>query len=259
MKKNKMGYLILTHFILLGSGCYTSMSDKSQAWQEVDGEESRIEELDTEDIYSIEVENEMEDPLTTTCNSNEDCDDGLFCNGKEICTTDDDQSICLPAEEEPCPHAIGCIMVECNEESDTCTPKILDDSLCNDGLACNGIEICAPASPEADGMGCIKGTPPTCTPPFDSECTHALCIEPDGTCAFIADNDSCRPNEICAGPRGECGCKLPCNNNPYCLTGFCVDPETGQGHCAECDPALGSGPCSLGGGNCLAPCGDCSE
>jgi len=99
------------------------------------------------------------------CQSNEDCDDGLYCNGPEVC-----QYIrgwwCRSVFPYPCPNdGLYCNGVEgCNEFDDVCThsgnpcqlptmcheitdrcgvtPECDVDEDCDDGLYCNGAEKC---------------------------------------------------------------------------------------------------------------------
>ena len=46
--------------------------------------------------------------------------------------------------------------------------------VCEDGMACNGIETCNPSS------GCVPGTPVNCDD--GRECSVDTCNEPNGTC-----------------------------------------------------------------------------
>jgi hypothetical protein len=56
---------------------------------------------------------------------------------------------------------------------------------CNDGLYCNGTEVCAPGAAVADARGCLAGTPPSCD--VGSVCDEAT--DACGGCGSI-DNDS---------------------------------------------------------------------
>jgi parallel beta-helix repeat protein len=69
-------------------------------------------------------------------------DDGVFCNGEEVC---DAEEGCV-STGDPCPGEI------CNEQQDRCV-ECTDDADCDDGLYCNGAERCA-------GGSCQAGTPP---------------------------------------------------------------------------------------------------
>lgn len=78
------------------------------------------------------------------CDSNDDCDDGLYCNGVEICNA---QGTCV-SPGNPCPGADGdadC-SESCNETNDNCTANDPNGSACNDGIYCNGQDTCASGS-----------------------------------------------------------------------------------------------------------------
>ena len=70
--------------------------------------------------------------ITSVCTSDEECDDGLYCNGYETC--DDDSGICLSGSD-PCPDdELFCNGEEsCDEEIDACTQS---------GDPCQGIGTC---------------------------------------------------------------------------------------------------------------------
>ena len=126
--------------------------------------------------------------ITRECERDEDCNDGVFCNGKEVCDRgrcyegappcQDDGLFCNGQEScneetnrcessgNPCPGNLTC-----DEEGDRCT-GCLHDSDCNDELFCNGMETCV------DGV-CREGVPP-CHEGF-------ICIEETDEC--IKDPD----------------------------------------------------------------------
>jgi hypothetical protein len=56
------------------------------------------------------------------CTSDAECDDGLFCNGIEVCG---DRGTC-PRGDPPCEHG-------CDEELDECLPECVNDGDCVDG------------------------------------------------------------------------------------------------------------------------------
>ena len=69
-------------------------------------------------------------PQGTDCTIDDDCDDGLFCNGVEFCR----DGFCVAVSACP-PGIMGCVMVGaiCDEETDTCLDEP-DDSLCDNGF-----------------------------------------------------------------------------------------------------------------------------
>jgi len=80
------------------------------------------------------------------CITDAECDDGLFCNGVEIC-----ENGACHSDGNPCS-----ANQTCDEQSDACKPDSCNsDAACDDGLFCNGAETCA------NGF-CHPGTSP-CT------------------------------------------------------------------------------------------------
>ena len=102
------------------------------------------------------------------CLDNVDCDDVLFCNGTETCVDD----VCQPGTP-PCDDQVECTLDDCNEGVDLCTNTPLD-SFCDDGLYCNGAEICDPAA------GCQLGEDPC---EDSNPCSADICDEGFNTCS----------------------------------------------------------------------------
>ncbi len=85
---------------------------------------------------------------TTTQN----CNDGLFCNGAETCSA----ASCVAGTAPIINDGISCTADSCDEVND----EVLhapQDSVCNDGLFCNGAETCSATS------GCQAGTAVSCS------------------------------------------------------------------------------------------------
>jgi hypothetical protein len=66
------------------------------------------------------------------------CDNGLFCDGVETC---DALLDCQSGAPVACDDGIGCTLDACNESSDTCDHQP-DDASCDNGLFCDGAEVC---------------------------------------------------------------------------------------------------------------------
>ena len=73
------------------------------------------------------------------CTRDDDCDDGVFCNGRERCVDD----VCQPGQPQVVVDAVDCTIDQCNESLNMVvnTP---DHARCADGVYCNGAEICHP-------------------------------------------------------------------------------------------------------------------
>jgi endonuclease/exonuclease/phosphatase family metal-dependent hydrolase len=88
------------------------------------------------------------------CEDNADCDDGLYCTGVETCDPqhpEADAQGCVSGTPVDCDDLVSCTEDACNEVSASCTHDVLD-SLCDDGLYCNGIESCDPVEDCQDGL-----------------------------------------------------------------------------------------------------------
>jgi hypothetical protein len=76
--------------------------------------------------------------VTDLCDSDADCNDGLFCNGPEVC----DQGSCSGLPPGPVlDDGVACTVDTCNEETNQVehTPN---HNVCSDGSCGNGVEYC---------------------------------------------------------------------------------------------------------------------
>ena len=105
------------------------------------------------------------------------------------------------------------------------TPDDGGDSLCDNGLFCDGVEICG------DILGCQVGTPVICSDEYS--CTDDSCDEAGDSCAYIEDDANCQIGEVCDGdyfgPPIGCGIYPDClgqQDGTSCSDGvFCNGPE----------------------------------
>lgn len=82
-----------------------------------------------------------------------DCDNGIYCDGAEAC---DPSGTCTPAVLGACDDGVACTVETCDEDAKTCA-RAPSDSLCSNGLFCDGVELCAET-------GCATGAPPETAP-----------------------------------------------------------------------------------------------
>ena len=80
------------------------------------------------------------------------CNDGLFCNEGETCQT----GLCKGGIVKTCNDGVDCTIDSCNEVNDQCMNSP-DNSYCNNGLFCDGVEYCNVA------LGCKAGSPINCS------------------------------------------------------------------------------------------------
>lgn len=113
----------------------------------------------------------MDSTLGEACATDQDCDDGCYCNGVERC----EAGACV-AGADPCPDEVDCTADVCLEEANRCFHEPQHE-LCSNGNACDGIEICDLAN------GCSPGAPPYCND--ETSCTLDSC-DPEIGCVFQA-------------------------------------------------------------------------
>lgn len=110
----------------------------------------------------------------------------------------------------------------CQRRIEVCTA----DTDCEDGSFCNGVAHCDPASPLANGEGCVAGAPPavtdgiTCTVDSCQESTRSVVHTrtEDCICEDITDHPAC---EALASARGETCQSARCNAELTCTFAGC--------------------------------------
>jgi FG-GAP repeat/FG-GAP-like repeat len=122
-----------------------------------------------------------------------DCDDGLFCNGPEACDESADQCV---AGTPPCPDdGFFCNGDEsCAENSDACVSA--GNPCFDDGYFCNGGESCDEISDACVSAG---------NPCFDDGyfCNGDESCDEDSDACISAGNP-CAPDEFCSEPGDRC-------------------------------------------------------
>jgi len=141
------------------------------------------------------------------------CQDAFFCNGYEVCDPENPEANangCVEGSPVQCGAGLpDCVVSVCSEETSGCidTP---DDSLCDDGFACNGSETCDLSA------GCLEGTP-VCADEW--LCTTDECTELGSgayECNFIPDHTICADAYFCNGAE-LCAPSDPNHNALGCL------------------------------------------
>jgi len=121
---------------------------------------------------------------------------------------------------------------------------------CNDGLFCNGREMCAPASTSADVRGCVPGDAPcsageTCDEVTNDCRTSCDDLDGDGRTAVACGGDDCDDADATRFPGGAEVCDADdedCNDTTY---GFVDADGDGVGAASCCN-----------GGACATDCDD---
>lgn len=168
------------------------------------------------------------------------CDDGQFCTVDDVCTA----GVCS-GEVRNCSDGVDCTVDSCDETNDVCvnTP---DNSYCQDGLFCNGEEVCDVS------LGCQPGTPVYCND--DNECTVDNCNEESDACEYIniPDNTECSGGICCSGTCTVpvCSADIDCNDNNPCTIDTCIDAKLCSASCSYTTIT----ECINGDGCCPAGC-----
>ncbi len=203
-----------------------------------------------EQVSVIAFERDVSWPLPE-CAADATCDDGVFCNGVEVCLA----GFCQPGPAVVCDDAIACTNDVCDIVTDACqhTPA---NALCDNGVFCDGLEICDPA------VGCVGGLLPC--PLLCDENTDD-CVE----CLANADCDNgvfCDGLETCVGGTCLSGTVHDCDDGIECTNDVCDEIVDGCKHIPDnalCDNGVfcdGAETCAVisgciaGGAPCPALC-----
>jgi lysophospholipase L1-like esterase len=112
---------------------------------------------------------DLDDSGCRECTGPEDCDDGMWCNGEEVCAG----YACQAGVPPDCDDAIGCTGDACNEETDVCE-NLPNDALCDDGNPCTH-DVCDLFEDCQNACDAAGPEDPCCQDPV---CTGAPACEP---------------------------------------------------------------------------------
>ncbi len=176
--------------------------------------------------------------VQSSCTSDSQCDDGLFCNGAEICSS----GSCISASAPACEDDGYSCTTECNENTDSCDISY-GHSSCNDGNSCTD-DSCIGSGGDAV-TGCLHVADDSNTCSLSGECAvNAHCSA--GSCVATADSG------LCSNPQ-SCGV-VQCSSSYQCSYSQCPIPHDlalylsfdGNYH----DLSLNTHPVSCSGASC---------
>ena len=163
------------------------------------------------------------------------CDDGIACDGAETCSA---IFGCLSGGAS-CDDGVACTDDFCDLQSGQCK-HVTNDTLCQNGVFCDGIEACDPVS------GCKAGPPVSCDDLL--ACTADTCNEATKTCdhtpndAACSDGQFCNGAEVCVVGLGcQAGSPPSCDDGRSCTIDSCSDMAAACTHTtnnAACDDGL---------------------
>ena len=160
------------------------------------------------------------DPDTGACSNDakdSNCDDGSYCNGRETCHPNEG---CQDGTPPVCEDNVDCTVDSCVEETQSCSHSP-DDSACDNGDFCDGVEECR------RGDGCVS----TSTPCDDGiACTVDACDENDDSCSFEPSDAVCDDGVFCNGID-------TCDTSQGCIVTPGLNCDDGGGQCgvSTCD------------------------
>lgn len=193
--------------------------------------------IDGPDPCSMPLKCDEDNDRCVICTTDAQCDDGLYCNGLETCDTV--TGFCLPGADPCPPDGVACTVDGCNEDSDSCfhTPN---DAFCQNGVYCDGMEICDPV------QGCLDGPDPCL--PDGVDCTIDSCDEASQSCMHVPNDAACQDGlycngqEVCDPIQGCVDGPDPCSPDKVaCTVDFCDEDTDSCQHVpnnALCDDGL---------------------
>jgi hypothetical protein len=119
------------------------------------------------------------------CQTDEDCDNRIFCDGAETCVDEE----CVDGDP-PCTED-----EVCNEDDGVCTTACEEDADCDDDDLCT-VDACVTLDPDTPGGTCLYTA---------VECDEGFECDPDtGECVVAGDvcDPACAEDEVCVA--GEC-------------------------------------------------------
>ena len=144
------------------------------------------------------------------------CNDSLYCTVGEACNG---AGACAGGAARSCADAVACTTDSCNETTDACV-HTRNNAACDDGLFCNGTEICDPV------QDCRSGIPANCS---DADiCTDDSCSTATDQCLHVFD------------PANDPSCAARCTDldqDGYSSVGDVCGPVD----CDDTDPAIHPG------------------
>ncbi len=123
------------------------------------------------------------DTIGRVCATAEDCQNGLYCDGQELCP----YGFCTAGPLTDCGDGINCTLDTCNEETDACEHAV-DDSACDDANPCT-TDTC-----EVSTDTCVNA-PVDCADTVN--CTVDTCDTSTGDCVHTIADEACDDADAC--------------------------------------------------------------
>jgi hypothetical protein len=167
------------------------------------------------------------DTIGLPCSTDAECQNGLYCDGEEICP----YGFCQAGERADCSDGVNCTLDTCIEETDTCEHEI-DDAACDDSNPCT-TDSC-----EVSSDTCIH-EPIDCSDGVN--CTLDTCDTTTGDCVHTIADEACDDMDACTTD----SCDVPsdtCINTLIDGDGDTYAPEScGADDCDDTDSSIHPG------------------
>ncbi len=214
-------------------------------------------------------------------------DDDVYCNGQEICDAENgcvgSGDPCLAGSlvcdemnnqcvacllDDDCDDGVDCTDDTCNVAAGTCVFTQNDANCSDDGLYCNGTEICDAVK------GCIGSGDPCAAGGQPCDEQNDVCVScGDGIASEVEDcdpaapqNDNCCDMVTCtwtaagsADPQGLCSGAPECKIDVCDGAGVCTVADETDGAACTGDGVFCNGTEECRGGSCSSPGNPCSD
>lgn len=210
-----------------GDGYFTGLLCDKQ-W-DCDDAKADVHSGQSEQCFD-EVDNNCDGQVDENCPT---CADGSTrsCGDSDVGPCRAGTQRCVDGAWTACEGVVYAQIEQCNGIDDDCDGDIDEDSsLCDDGLACNGVESCVEGA-------CAPGESIDCSV-INGPCQTGLCLDKDGSCETILVDDGT-----------PCDTGLFCTEMGMCSAGECVAVPR---DCSSLDSACSVGVCDEAARSCVA-------
>jgi hypothetical protein len=191
------------------------------------------EVLDAAEAADPPADDGVRDTIGMMCANDEECQNGLYCDGAEICP----YGFCRTGPLPDCSDGVNCTLDTCVEETDSCDHEV-DDSACDDSNPCT-TDTC-----EVSTDTCLN-EPIDCSDGVN--CTLDTCDTSTGACEHTIADEACDDADACTIDTCEVSTDT-CFNTLIDGDGDLHPPEScGGDDCDDTNPTVYTGATEICG------------